>query len=147
LLVVGDPGIGKSRLSDELVRFAELQGAQVQKTACRRTDVDRPLSLFVDIVPQLREMPGALGCAPETFASLKRLTDFEFRSRDTFRTVDSEMLFADLRNALFDLFDSLAEERCLVLVIEDIQWLDDVSSKILGWMVEWAATKRAFLLL
>jgi len=147
LLVVGEPGIGKSRLSDELVRFAELQGAQVQRTACRRTDVDRPLSLFVDIVPQLREMPGALGCAPETFASLKRLTDFELRSRDTLRTVDSEMQFADLRNALFDLFDSLAEERCLVLVIEDIQWLDDVSSKILGRMVEWAATKRVFLLL
>lgn len=147
LLVVGEPGIGKSRLSDELVRFAELQGAQVQRTACRRTDVDRPLSLFVDIVPQLREMPGALGCAPETFASLKRLTDFELRSRDTLRTIDSEMLFADLRNALFDLVDSLAEERCLVLVIEDIQWLDDVSSKILGRMVEWAATKRVFLLL
>jgi DNA-binding SARP family transcriptional activator len=147
LLVVGEPGIGKSRLSDELVRFAELQGAQVQRTACRRTDVNRPLSLFVDIVPQLREMPGALGCAPETFASLKRLTDFELRSRDTSRTFDSEMLFVDLRNALFDLIDSLAEERCLVLVIEDIHWLDDVSSKILGWMVEWAATKRAFLLL
>jgi DNA-binding SARP family transcriptional activator len=147
LLVVGEPGIGKSRLSDELVRFAELQGAQVQRAACRRTDLDRPLSLFVDIVPQLREMPGALGCAPETFASLKRLTDFEFRSRDTLRTVDSEMLFGDLRTALFDLFDSLAEERCLVLVVEDIQWLDDVSSKILGRMVEWAATKPAFLLL
>ena len=147
LLVVGEPGIGKSRLSDELVRFAELQGAQVQRAACRRTDLDRPLSLFVDIVPQLREMPGALGCAPETFASLKRLTDFELRSRDTLRTVDSEMLFGDLRNALFDLFDSLAEERCLVLVVEDIQWLDDVSSKILGRLVEWAATKRAFLLL
>ena len=147
VLLVGEPGIGKSRLSEELVRFSELQGAQVQRAACRRTDLDRPLSLFVDIVPQLREMPGALGCAPETFASLKRLTDFELRSRDALRTVDSEMLFADLRSALFDLFDSVAEERCLVIVVEDIQWLDDVSAKILGRMVEWAATKRALLLL
>lgn len=146
-LLIGEPGIGKSRLSDELSRFAALQGAQVQRAACRRTDLDRPLSLFVDIVPHLREMPGALGCAPETFSSLKRLTDFELRPRESSRSVDSEMLFDDLRRALFDLLDSLADERCLVIVIDDIQWVDDASAKILSAMIEWAPTKRLFFLL
>jgi hypothetical protein len=146
-LLVGEPGIGKSRLSDELSRFAELQGAQVQRTARRRTDLQRPLSLFVDIVPQLREMPGALGCAPETFASLKRLTDFELRPRENSPSLDSEMLFDDVRRALFDLLESLVDERCLVIAIDDIHWLDDASSKILGAMTEWAPTKRVFFLL
>ncbi len=146
-LLVGEPGIGKTRLSDELSRFAVIQGAQVQRATCRRTDLDRPLSFFVDIVPQLREMPGALGCAPETFSSLKRLTDFDLRPRESSRSLDSEMLFNDLRRALFDLLDSLVDERCLVIVIDDIQWLDDASAKILSAMVDWAPAKRIFFLL
>jgi len=146
-LLVGDPGIGKSRLSAELARFAELQGARVQRATCRRTDLDRPLSLFVDIVPPLREMPGALGCAPETFAWLKRLTEFEQRSDDSARPVDSEMLFQNVRAALFDLLDSVADERCLVILIEDVQWLDFASAKILVRMVEWCETKRVFFVL
>src|SRR5207237_5856364 len=79
IVIVGEPGIGKSRLSAEFGRFAELQGARIQRATCRRTDLGRPLSLFVDMVPQLRELPGALGCAPETFAWLKRLTEFAQR--------------------------------------------------------------------
>jgi DNA-binding SARP family transcriptional activator len=146
-LVVGDPGIGKTRLSAELARFAELQGARVQRATCRRDDLDRPLSLFVDIVPELREMPGALGCAPETFAWLKRLTEFEQRSDDTVRAVDSDMFFQNVRAALFDLLDSVADELCIVLLIEDIQWLDAASAKILVRMVERSETRRVFFLL
>ena len=145
-LIVGEPGVGKSRLTAELGRFADLQGAQVQRVTCRRADVDRPLSLFVDIVPQLREMPGALGCAPETFVWLKRLTEFEQRSDDS-RQGDSNTLFQNVRAALFDLLDSVSEERCLVILIEDVQWLDDASATILVRMVDWCATRRLFFLL
>lgn len=143
-LIVGEPGIGKSRLTAELGLFAELQGAQVQRVTCRRADVDRPLSLFVDTVPQLRQMPGALGCAPETFAWLKRLTEFEHRSDSG--QIDSSTLFQNVRAALFDLLDSVAEERCLVFLIEDVQWLDAASAAILLRMVEWCATKRVYFL-
>src|SRR5207244_2037691 len=146
-LLVGEPGIGKTRLSAELARFAELRGARVQRTTCRRSDVDRPLSLFVDIVPQLREMPGALGCAPETFSWLRRLTEFEQRSEDSGRAVETEMLFENVRAALFDLLESIVEEHCLVLVIEDLQWLDKASAKLLVRMVEWSEAKRVFFLL
>jgi DNA-binding SARP family transcriptional activator/tetratricopeptide (TPR) repeat protein len=145
-LVIGEPGIGKSRLTAELGRFADLQGAQIQRVTCRRADLDRPLSLFVDIVPQLREMPGALGCAPETFTWLKRLTEFEQRPDDS-RQIDSETLFHNVRAAVFDLLDSVAEERCLVVLIEDVQWLDHSSARILARMMEWCATRHLFFLL
>ena len=145
-LIIGEPGIGKSRLTAELGQFADLQGAQVQRVTCRRADVDRPLSLFVDIVPQLREMPGALGCAPETFTWLKRLTEFEQRSDDS-RQIDSDTLFQNIRAALFDLFDSVAEERCLLILIEDVQWLDNASARILVRMLEWCETRHLFFLL
>jgi DNA-binding SARP family transcriptional activator/tetratricopeptide (TPR) repeat protein len=144
VLLVGEPGIGKSRLSSEVAAFAELQGAQVQRASCRRTDVDRPLSLFVDIVPRLRDMPGALGCAPESFVSLKRLTEFEDRRHDPSRDIDSETIFQNLRTALFDLFDSVAEERCLAVFVDDIHWLDEASAKILVSLVVNCSSKRLF---
>lgn len=147
VMLLGEPGIGKSRVSAELGRFADLQGAQVQRATCRRTDVERPLSLFVDLVPQLRELRGALGCAPETFRSLKRLTEVELPSRDNFRSGDSAMHFQNLRVALLDLFDSVAHERCLVVLIDDVQWLDDSSAKILAQMVEWCTTKSLYFLI
>ncbi|MGH7604512.1 MAG: ATP-binding protein [Gemmatimonadaceae bacterium] len=146
MLLVGEPGIGKSRLSAELARFAELQGALVQRASCHRADVDRPLSLFVDTVPQLREMPGALGCAPESFAFLKRLTEFEERPQEAMHKGDSDMLFQNLRSAIFDLLDSIVEERCLLVVIEDVQWLDDASAKILIRMLERCESQRLFFL-
>jgi hypothetical protein len=117
----------------------------VQRATCRRADVDQPLSLFVDIVPQLRELPGALGCEPETFSWLKRLTEFEKRSDDS-RQIDSDTLFQNVRAALFDLLDSVAEERSLVILVEDVQWLDAASARILTRMMEWCATKRLFFL-
>ena len=146
-LIVGEPGIGKSRLTAELGRFADLQGAQVQRASCRRADIDRPLSLFVDIVPQLREMPGALGCAPETFAALRRLTEFDQRQGDQSHAADSELHFQSVRAALFDLLDSVSEERCLVVLVEDVQWLDRVSATILASMVESCSTRNVFFLL
>jgi DNA-binding SARP family transcriptional activator len=147
ILLVGEPGIGKSRLSAELARFAELRGARVQRTSCRRADIDRPMSLFVDIVPQLREMPGAIGCTPETFAWLRRLTEFEQGSDVSSRASDSQMLFENVRAALFDLLESIVEEHCLVLVIEDLQWLDKASAKLLVRMVEWSDKRRVLFLL
>jgi DNA-binding SARP family transcriptional activator len=144
-LILGEPGIGKSRLTAELARFAELQGASILRATCRRTDLDRPLSLFVDIVPHLREMPGALGCTPETFAWLKRLTEFEHRPDDISRPIDSAVLFQNVREALFDLLDSVADERCLVILIDDVQWLDPPSASLLARMVEWCETKRVVL--
>jgi DNA-binding SARP family transcriptional activator len=145
ILLVGDPGIGKTRLSGELARFAELHGAQVLRARCRSTDLDRPLSLFVDVVPQLREMPGSLGCAPETFTWLKRLTEFEQPFGDMNRLGDVQIPFQNVRGALFDLLDSVAEEQRLVFIVEDIQWLDPASAKILSQIVEWCETKRVLL--
>lgn len=146
-LLIGEPGIGKSRLSAEIARFAELQGIRVQHAVCRQTDLDRPLSVFVDLASQLRELPGALGCAPETFSALKRLTEFELRSNESPRWGDASSLFEAIREALFDLFDSVADERCLLTIVDDVQWLDGASRRILSLMIQWAATKPVLFVL
>jgi len=146
-LITGEPGIGKSRLARELSDFAELQGVQVQRVSCRRSDIDRPLSVFVDLVPALRDMPGALGCSQETLVALKRLTEFDGRGIEALLPLeDLTSLFGNMRRPLFDLLDALADERCLLIVVDDVQWLDRASSSLFTEMIRWAPKKKLLFL-
>jgi tetratricopeptide (TPR) repeat protein len=146
-LVTGDAGIGKSRLGLELAKRAELQGVVVERAVCRRPDLDRPLSVFVDLVPRLRELPGALGCSTETIGVLKRLTEFDASAADATAMGDSGAVYARTRRALFDLFDAIADEQCVLVILEDVQWLDPASAKLLGAMIPWSNSKKLFFLL
>lgn len=146
-LITGEAGIGKSRLTSELVKFAELDGIQTERSTCRRSDLDRPLSVFVDLVPRLRELPGALGCSQETLSVLKRLTEFDGRATDTLLIDDSTVSYAQIRRALFDLFDAITDEQCLLIVLDDVQWLDRSSLKLLSAMVPWAKARKLFFVL
>ena len=145
--IAGEPGVGKSRLAAEFGRFALLQGSEVRHIECRPSDIDRPLSLFVDLVPQLRELPGALGCAPSTLDFLKRLTDLAPISAAHSHPIDSQVLFGSLRAALFDLLDSVVDEQCIVIIVDDVQWLDEPSARLVAQIQGWAAAKPILFLL
>ena len=143
----GEPGIGKTRLSSELAGFAELQGVRVERVGCKRADMHQPLSAFVTLVPHLRELPGALGCSQESLVSLKRLTEFDTSSEEVpTPSDDSGSIYRNLRSAVFDLLDAVSEERCLLIIVEDVQWLDPASAKLFGGILEWAAARKLFFL-
>jgi DNA-binding SARP family transcriptional activator/tetratricopeptide (TPR) repeat protein len=139
-LVWGDAGVGKSRLLAEFATFASLQGIPTQRVQCRPSDPHRPLSVFVDLVPGLRAMRGAIGCEPETFNYLDRLTKhratkIEIRAEEG----DSEFIYGKVQQSLFDLLDAVSEEGCLIVLIEDVHWVDSTSAKVLRDMIAWAA--------
>ncbi|HEY8852626.1 MAG TPA: AAA family ATPase [Gemmatimonadaceae bacterium] len=146
-VVIGEAGIGKSRLALELAKRAELNGVIVERTVCKRSDLDRPLSVFVDLVPRLRELRGALGCSSDTIGVLKRLTEVDTTGTDAVAESDSAAVYSKTRRALFDLFDAIADEQCVLIVVEDIQWLDPASATLLGAMIPWANAKKLFFLL
>jgi DNA-binding SARP family transcriptional activator/tetratricopeptide (TPR) repeat protein len=147
-LIRGEAGIGKSRLASELMKFAGLEGIQTSKTSCRRSDVDRPLSVFVDLIPQLSQMRGALGCSQETMSVLKGLTEFDGRGTFGSLSVDDSMsAHARMRAAFFDLLDAIADERSVLVVVEDVQWLDASSVRLLATLLPWVRTRKVFFVL
>lgn len=146
-LLEGEAGIGKTRLSEELVRFAELQSVAVRRVSCKRAESDQPLAAFVDMIPALREMPGALGCSEETLIWLKRLTELDASSTAPQLVLeDSAVVYGYLRRAIFDLLDAIAEERCLLMVVEDVQWLDSASAALFASLVESLSGKKLMVL-
>ena len=128
VVLFGEAGIGKSRLADEFCTQAVLAGARVEHATTQPHDKHRPMGAFTDLVPRLLNLPGALGCSPESMALLQRLTRHtESETPATVVTAQSEATASAIARALSELVDSIATEATLVLLIDDAQWIDDRS--------------------
>ena len=145
-VIWGEPGIGKTRLVCEFTRVASLQRVNIVRVACQSHDVRRPLSAFVDMVPKLLALPGALGCSPESMKYLRRLTASDESDRHSEDIeVDSTGLFEHVRAAVLDLIDAVASECCLIVHVEDVQWLDQYSESVCKSTSELSGNHRVML--
>lgn len=147
-VIWGEPGIGKTRLVQEFTRVAALQRVHIVRVGCQSHDVRRPLSAFVDLVPKLLALPGALGCSPESMQYLRRLTAHdpeEAREREQLEEVD--IAYSSARLALVDLLDAVSSERCCLLELEDAQWLDTQSLLMVEEVANWITSHRVLLLI
>lgn len=132
-LLHGSAGMGKTRVLNELTKVALIEGVRDVRASCRESDVTRPLSVFLDVVPELLQMPGALGCAPESLQALRRFTNEDAGNVDRANVpgVLNMPLAAGLRRAVVDLLMAVSEERPTLLTIEDVHWLDSASWEVM----------------
>lgn len=146
--VIGDAGIGKSRLVKEFSTAATLDGAAVAATTSLPHDVHRPFGAFSDLLPRLLAMRGALGCLPESMRALERLTKAPVVDTGSFADTvrDSDALCDSLIQAILDLVDAIAGEQLLVLAVEDVHWLDAMSLRVLGYLLSPHRTRRLLVL-
>ena len=136
LAVVGEPGIGKTRLLRELAGLAERRGYLVVSGRAAEFERDLPFGVFVDALddhlraldPQkLRrlgeELAGELG---QVFPALAGLAS------------STAPLIADERyrahRAVRDLLERLSAGRPLVLVLDDLHWADHASLEFLVYL-------------
>ncbi|MGI8509980.1 MAG: ATP-binding protein [Gemmatimonadaceae bacterium] len=140
--ISGAAGIGKSRLVRALSSIARAHGMAVASVACQPTDLIRPLSVFVDIVPSVRLLPGAAGAAPAMAPYLDRLTKHNVREYAAgVDAIEMEHTYASIQHAVFDLLEAVSDEQPLMLVVESAQWLDQLSWSLLREMCAWASTR------
>jgi hypothetical protein len=137
VVIVGEAGIGKTRLAEELCTQAVLAGARVERVAMQAHDVHRPMATFADLVPKLLELPGALGCSPDSMAALSRLMKPDAAKADA---MSSEAIAVAIAQALADLVDSIASESPLLIFLDDGQWADEGSRQTLATL---AASRRS----
>ena len=146
-VIAGEPGIGKTRLVAEFTRVAALQRVHIVRVGCQSHDVRRPLSAFMDLVPKLLALPGALGCSPESMGYLHKLTALGREvSSDEHPSKNTDGIFEHVRAALLDVVDALANECCLVIHIEDSHWMDDHSQSLHQTLSDQSSTHRLLLL-
>ena len=133
LLFVGEPGIGKTRMLEELVRCVRLGGGLALYGRAFEAEQARPYGAWIDAFrsasgPGLDQLftavlePGAgEGGAPGSVAPLTR-----------------ERLLEGVVEALA----RLAGERPVAMILDDIQWLDEVSASLLHYAARAPACRR-----
>ena len=130
-VIVGPPGIGKSRIAHEFSTAAALHEARCMRYTCDSSDSTRPHSLFRFLLPTLRSLRGSLGADPALRSHLDRLMG-DNCSESPLEPAFVESAKSELQLALVDLVAAVSSERALLLVIDDAQYLDLASRSVLG---------------
>jgi DNA-binding CsgD family transcriptional regulator len=123
LFVTGAPGIGKTSLLDFVANDARRRGYRVLTVTGLESEADLPFAglhqLLQPVLPSAGTLPG-----PQKNALLTALG-----MRDG---PPSEVFLVGL--ATLGLMDEVADERPLVVIADDFQWLDSATSSILSFV-------------
>lgn len=133
-LVVGPPGIGKTRLSTDFRNYAIMNGGRTLVYECDKCDQERPHSLFAQLLPHLWAMKGSIGASPDLREHLDLLLS-EDASVTPLEPASAEAIRRNIQLALSDLIEAVTSERPLYLLIDDAQFLDSASCAALRDLV------------
>src|SRR4051812_44263468 len=132
--LVGEPGIGKSRLLAEFARHADTQGRLVLAGSASELERDLPFSVFVDALDEYLR-----GLDPDRLTGLDEDVRTElshvFPSLSALATAGDVALQHERyrsHRAVRALLEELAKTRSLVLVLDDFHWADSASVELLG---------------
>jgi class 3 adenylate cyclase/DNA polymerase III delta prime subunit len=152
LLLVGEPGIGKTRTSEELATYASLRGAQVLWGRCYEGEGAPTYWPWVQLVRSyvrerdpaalLSEMAGGASVIAEVVSEVReRLPGLQ------------PAVALGAEEARFRLFDSLtsffrnaARQRPLVLLLDDLHWADKPSLLLLQFLARELAGTRILVI-
>lgn len=138
VLVEGDPGVGKSRLAEEFLRWVVAGGGTALRGRGLETRTGLPYAPMVEVLRGALAIPGLAGTAPEWLTEAARLLP-ELRS--LFPGLPEPPTPADpaeawrLNEGVAQLVASVAAERPLAIAIDDLHWFDEDSCTLLHFLI------------
>ena len=160
--VKSDAGVGKTRLIHEFLRSAQTQAWRIlegrshsyERAASYRPIIELLRSYFEldaldpasrvseKVAATIRDLDPALGDAVAPILSLLDVLP----SDDPFRALDARERHAGVVNALTQVLLKEAERRPLVLLLENLQWVDRETQAFLDRLLDRIPTARLLLL-
>jgi tetratricopeptide (TPR) repeat protein len=152
VFIEGEPGIGKSRLVQEVGVYARLKGAQVFTGHCYDADLTLPYQPFIEIVRtyvQTRLEPDTSGRLPAGLAAeLVKLAP-GLEARLGVAPAPAESSPAEARLRLFEAVTTLltAGPEPVVLILENLHWANPPDLALLHHLAQTGARHRRLLLI
>ena len=141
VLVAGEPGIGKTRLAEEVARQAGAEGVRVAWGRCYEEEGAPAFWPWVQVVRELlaEVPPGALGglleqSGPELGQLLPQLTEQAAPAAAPPPVVDLAAARFRLYQAVSGLLRRLSQDRPLLVVVDDLHWADAGSLGLLAFL-------------
>ncbi len=138
VLLEGEPGVGKSRLAEEFLRWIVANGGSALRGHGYDARTGLPYEPVVEVLREALDTPGLAGTAPEWLTEVTRLLP-ELRQR--FPSLPEPTTPADsaegwrLFEGVAQLMLSLAAERPVVVSVDDLQWCDGDSCNLLRYLI------------
>jgi DNA-binding SARP family transcriptional activator len=151
ILIAGDAGIGKTRLTREVERFAELSGVNAMTVTCHVSTKPKRMHVLRELISELRSQPGAIGCVPRSWHLLERWDNGFSDSPDLATPVapsdGAVTMSLATSKAILDLVDAVTDETPILIIIDDAHWIDRPSAEFLSDLIEMCDAKRISILL
>jgi DNA-binding SARP family transcriptional activator len=134
-LLVGEAGVGKTRLLEELVALASTRGATLIRGRCFESEQVLPFAPWVDALRGHAALAdGALrnSLTPALRAALSRL--LPWGEPAPAQEIPSPESALRLLEAVLELLEKLAQRAPLLLVLDDLHWADDMSLRLFSFL-------------
>ena len=143
-LVEGEPGVGKTRLADDFLRWVTSRGGVVLRGRGYDARGGAPFGAVIEALRGTIDTPAMAGVDADWLAEVARVVP-ELRRRFTGLPDPSASAPADgwrLFEAVAQVLVALSEQRPLAVMIDDLQWCDADSCALLHFLVRRLAGAR-----
>src|SRR6266487_5811249 len=137
VLLAGDPGIGKTRLLDEIARQAAQDGGTILRGGASEAEGMPPYLPFVEAlgryiqVTPLDQLRTHVAAAPQVLATLLPELITRLGELPASAPLPPEQARFRLYEAIGMFFQALGAPHALVLTLDDLQWADTASLDLL----------------
>ncbi|MCB2355313.1 tetratricopeptide repeat protein [Clostridium estertheticum] len=142
VLLVGEAGIGKTRLKDKFIEIVDVDTTYILETYCFQFEKDcilKPWNVILSKLSQIMKckkikIPSLWENIIENcFSGFNKLSNIEqsIKISDNEYTLKYELI----SNIITNILTKIAETKKVILIFEDIQWIDNGSLRILSSMI------------
>ena len=151
VMLVGEPGIGKTRMLEEFTDLAHEQGTMVLRGACYDGEYQRPYGPFAEVLVEYARKadPDELKLFNRSAPLLARIAP---ALREHLKDIP-EPVALDKEDERFRLFDALSQfligvsqQRPLVVLLDDLHWADRGTVAMLGHVAHFVPANAILLI-